>query len=536
MSIADIKYKQLIKDIHSNGDWDISTNVRAKYADGTPAYSKSVFGRQVVFEEDELPLITCKKMFPTSALKEMYLFWIKQTVKIQDFKDINCNIWNEWELKDGTIGKSYAYQLQSSFSKNIVEIIPRLFPYQNHSTKPIKVSEIKSTLKSSKYLGNIFSTKDYGDYLVLDLCSEKFTIQFLNTGYTKIVDASSVRHNKNISDPYAKIYFNIAYLGEEDFNLPKKTRDMFYRRWYYMLKRCYNSNDIHFKHYGGKGIFVDSSWLSFTQYVKDLTSLPQYFLAQRDDFINWDIDKDYYSSNCYGPFSCVWLPSHENVLYRNKPVSIFLVHPNGIEELFLSLTHAMKKYNLFNLDKVHKGIQEHSRGYKTKKTNFSNPLRFELSRNQVIGLLSDIKNTPTSKRLMTSFWNYNDVQEKALQECAWSTQWHVRDGYLDLMLIQRSVDIGLGWCFNVFQYKALQILVAHCTGYKPGRFIHQMGCVQYYDRHEKDLLSLLEATEYGQPELILDTSKGTDFFNYSWTDFKVDKYQYGPFIPMEVAI
>ena len=38
MSIADIKYKQLIKDIHSNGDWDISTNVRAKYADGTPAY------------------------------------------------------------------------------------------------------------------------------------------------------------------------------------------------------------------------------------------------------------------------------------------------------------------------------------------------------------------------------------------------------------------------------------------------------------------------------------------------------------------
>ena len=63
-----------------------------------------------------------------------------------------------------------------------------------------------------------------------------------------------------------------------------------------------------------------------------------------------------------------------------------------------------------------------------------------------------------------------------------------------------------------------------------------MGCVHYYDRHEKDLLNLLETTEYGQPELILDTSKGTDFFNYSWTDFKIDKYQYGPFIPMEVAI
>ena len=136
---------------------------------------------------------------------------------------------------------------------------------------------------------------------------------------------------------------------------------------------------------------------------------------------------------------------------------------------------------------------------------------------------------------MTSFWNYNDVQEKALQECAWSTQWHVRDGYLDLMLIQRSVDIGLGWCFNVFQYKALQILVAHCTGYKPGRFIHQMGCVQYYDRHEKDLLNLLQAPEYSEPKLILN-DKGLDFFSYNWKDFTVTDYNYGPFIPMEVAI
>ena len=98
-----------------------------------------------------------------------------------------------------------------------------------------------------------------------------------------------------------------------------------------------------------------------------------------------------------------------------------------------------------------------------------------------------------------------------------------------------SVDIGLGWCFNVFQYKALQILVAHCTGYKPGRFIHQMGCVQYYDRHEKDLLNLLQAPEYSEPKLILN-DKGLDFFSYNWKDFTVTDYNYGPFIPMEVAI
>ena len=48
MSIADNKYKELILDIYNNGTWDSGANVRGKYADGTPAYCKSVFGKQIV--------------------------------------------------------------------------------------------------------------------------------------------------------------------------------------------------------------------------------------------------------------------------------------------------------------------------------------------------------------------------------------------------------------------------------------------------------------------------------------------------------
>ena len=273
MSVADNKYKELILDIYNNGTWDSDKEVRAKYADRTPAYCKSVFGKQVIFEPDELPLVTCKQMYPITALKELYIIWIKQSNKVQDFKDINCNIWNEWELEDGTIGKSYAYQFQAS---------------------------------------------------------------------------------------------------------------------------------------------------------------------------------------------------------------------DG--------------------------------------------------RNQVKELLHNIVNNPASKRLMTSFWNYNDVQEKALQECAWTTQWYTRRNYLDLMLIQRSADTGLGIPFNWFQYKALQILVSKCTGYKPGRFIHQMGCVHYYDRHEEDILKIIDLKEFEQPELILDINKGTDFFSYNYNDFKLNNYQHGPSIPFEIAI
>ena len=60
------------------------------------------------------------------------------------------------------------------------------------------------------------------------------------------------------------------------------------------------------------------------------------------------------------------------------------------------------------------------------------------NRNQVTELIEQIKTNPSSKRLMTSFWDFENVKDKALLECAWSTQWNVRDGFLDLILLQRK--------------------------------------------------------------------------------------------------
>ena len=541
MSIADKKYKELILDIYNNGTWDGShtnpSNVRAKYADGSPAYCKSVFGRQVVFEPDELPLITCKKMFPVTAVKEMYLFWVKQTVKKEDFDKINCKVWDEWFNEKNNLGKSYAYQFESGLSKKVVEVVPRVLEKQEPDFSPIKVKELQESLPSnSKYVGKILSKNNtHGPYKILSLINNIFTIQFINTGYIRKIDSATVRHKKNVIDPYAKVYFNLGYLGEEDFTLDKKLRDNFYRRWYYMLDRCYNTSSTNFKNYGEKGVFIDSSWFCFTQYVKDILKLPQFFLAQRDNFEFWDIDKDYYSSNCYSKDTCVWLPSSINITYRNNPIAVELEKPNGEKEVFLSITDAAKEYSLHNLDKVVNGQYSQTLGFKCKPYMSTYPLRYSLSRNQVVDLINNIKTNPGSKRLMTSFWNFEDVLDKVLQECAMQTQWNVRGDFLDLILFSRSVDTALGLAFNWYQYKALQVLISHCTGYKPGRFIHQMGNVHYYVKDEQDLLKVIDAPVYEQPKLILK-DKGDDFFNYSWEDFSVENYSHSPFVPFEIAI
>lgn len=273
MSIADVKYKELIQRIRDEGVWDSENGeiVRAKYKDGTSAFSKKVFGHQVVFEKGQIPLVTSKKVFTTTAIKEMLLFWCEQTVCKKDFERENVKIWDEWMLPDGTLGMAYAAQFQK------------------------------------------------GD------------------------------------------------------------------------------------------------------------------------------------------------------------------------------------------------------------------------RNQVDELIYEIKNNSQSRRLMTCFWDFENIHRKALQECCWFTQWNVQNGQLDLLIHSRSLDVGLGCCFNWFQYSVLQHLVAQVCGLDVGKFIHQIGNAHYYDRHEEVLLSQLGLPEYEQPTLSV-SKELKDLRSAKLSDIELLGYKCGINLPMEVAI
>ena len=261
MSYADNVYKELVHEILLKGSWDYGENVRTKYADGTVANAKSIFGYQVKFPKGVVPLITTKKVYTQTAIKEMLLFWVHQTVKKEDFDKWNVKIWDEWMLPDGTLGQSYAAQFQ-------------------------------------------------------------------------------------------------------------------------------------------KG-----------------------------------------------------------------------------------------------------------------------------QRNQVVELLDGIKNTPKSRRLMTSFWDFENVSKKALQECAWATQWDVRKGALNLILIQRSVDTACGLPFNWLQYYVLQCLIAHCSGLEVGEFTHQMGNVHYYCRHESLLLEQLREPVYETDIKVLINETLDDFFKTELSDIVLENFK-----------
>jgi thymidylate synthase len=109
MSQADLIFIEMCKDILDNGFSDEGTNVRPRWEDGTPAYTRKRFG--VVNRYDlskEFPILTLRPTNLKAAVDEILWIWQK---KSNNVKDLNSRIWDSWTDENGSIGKAYGYQL-----------------------------------------------------------------------------------------------------------------------------------------------------------------------------------------------------------------------------------------------------------------------------------------------------------------------------------------------------------------------------------------------------------------------------------------
>jgi thymidylate synthase len=87
----------------------------------------------------------------------------------------------------------------------------------------------------------------------------------------------------------------------------------------------------------------------------------------------------------------------------------------------------------------------------------------------------------------------------------------------------------------VFQYNVLQRVVAQILGYELGEYIFHMGDAHVYDRHEAVLMEQLYSETYEAPKLWINPDIKS-FYDFTIDDFKLEKYEHGPFRKMEVAI
>ena len=99
MGQADKIYDSVISDILTNGEWDKGENVRTKWADGTPAYTKSLITTRMQFDGTEVPILTKKFVAHKTAVKEIRKFWQEKTNSFESFHKDKIKIWDEWEIK-----------------------------------------------------------------------------------------------------------------------------------------------------------------------------------------------------------------------------------------------------------------------------------------------------------------------------------------------------------------------------------------------------------------------------------------------------
>jgi len=154
---------------------------------------------------------------------------------------------------------------------------------------------------------------------------------------------------------------------------------------------------------------------------------------------------------------------------------------------------------------------------------------------QIVNLVSGLKDNPDSRRHLVTAWNPSVLKEMALPPCHCLFQFYVADGKLSCQLYQRSADIFLGVPFNIASYALLTLMLAQVTNYSPGEFIHTMGDAHIYKNHVTQVREQLARSPKSLPRMQLNRNV-KNIFDFSYEDFTLTDYNPAPHIAAKVAV
>lgn len=569
MNKVDTEYFRIVNNILTNG--------RVK-KNRTGIDTIGIFGAQSKYDIDlnAFPILTTKKVFFKGILHEL-LWFIKGDTNIKYLVDNDVHIWDEWAYKkysDWWENRAKFYTSSENMEKEIpaaqenkltqqefvekikfdesfsarwgelgygtygstwtsfevppvpIETIPRIkerepvYDYCINSPKTFHSGIIKDD-----FCGTTIATKKSGTLTVIgrepnDMHGRPvYIIQFDKTGYTTIARKDAILNNR-VGDPYYPSVAGVGFVGGKkiETDLDKNL----YKIWSHMLDRCYNSKCKEYDFYGKKGTFVCNRWFSFERFSDDVQKLPNWRekkLAPK----NYQLDKDYYHSNCYSPDTCVWLSNLENRKYQKK---------NSAQS------------------------------------------RLPLPVNQLQKVVDKLKTNPDDRRMIVSAWHPHWVDHCALPPChclfhfnteeltleeradLFLKKYNSNTGIaimppspmelefdilnipkrrLNCLLYQRSQDTALGCPFNIASYALLTSLIAQVVNMVPGTFTHSTGDTHIYVNHIEGLKLQLTREPKKLPKLWLNPEIKS-LFDFKYDDVKLLDYECHPTIKFDVAV
>ena len=167
MSKADVLFVNMCKKILEEGFSTEGATVRARWEDGSPAYTITTFG--VVNRYDlsqEFPALTLRRTAIKSAMDEVLWIWQRKSNNIHDLKP---HIWDEWADPDGSIGKAYGYQMAKKYK----------FAQGEMDQVDNVIWQLKNQPQSRRILTNMYNFEDLSE-MNLEPCA--YSVTFNVTG------------------------------------------------------------------------------------------------------------------------------------------------------------------------------------------------------------------------------------------------------------------------------------------------------------------------------------------------------------------
>ena len=155
---------------------------------------------------------------------------------------------------------------------------------------------------------------------------------------------------------------------------------------------------------------------------------------------------------------------------------------------------------------------------------------------QMATLLDQIRNNPSSRRLIISAWNVGELDDMALPPCHLLFQFYVSaNQQLSCKLTQRSADAFLGVPFNIASYALLTHIIAQQCDLGVGQLIWSGGDCHIYNNHLAQVHQQRLREPFPLPTLRI-RRKPAALSDYIFEDFDFVDYQYHPAIRAPIAV
>jgi thymidylate synthase len=154
---------------------------------------------------------------------------------------------------------------------------------------------------------------------------------------------------------------------------------------------------------------------------------------------------------------------------------------------------------------------------------------------QLTQVVDQIRDNPSSRRLVVSAWNPSDLPSMALPPCHLLFQFYVSDGRLSCGMYQRSCDLFLGLPFNIASYALLTHMIAQGAGLAVGDLVISLGDAHIYANHREQVQLQLAREPRELPTLHLDPSVKS-LFEFGAQHIELESYHPHKGIKAPIAV